>query len=497
LPGGSPLPQYGEEGLSIGDDHEEGPHMKHAFRKRAVVAATVFAAALGFSSSAHAGYAIVPADGAQTGPTPSFLVYRDPTETLPLVYVATSPAMSASGLPVSEVGSCSPSTPYTDPNKYSCAPAFYSSTSTGSLAPGSYYWWFTFYRTDPGNSFATLHISGPFNFTVVAPTAPASARLVSPADGQTVSENPVVTVHAPANSTLDIYLSDSSDQSADGSPLGVTEGQCSTSVSTEGDYTCEPDIALDAGATYYWWAVITVDGSAWTYGPQTFFVATAPPSSGGGGAGGGGGGGGGAGGGGGGHPPHGVSYAPLLSSSAHYKGTSVKQTRLSKAAYSLSKVLGVPKTIAVACWGQKDWTAISGDNPESYYSVLGFFLPSMPHWVNLSPGICHTMETLIYHRPHYANIYTANAVDTLTHEMIHALGLRSEAKTECLAMQLSFITAIGLGVPENYAYNLDRLSLDNYGGHPAAYINRANCRENGAWDIWPGRNSLPWHLPAV
>jgi len=63
---------------------------------------------------------------------------------------------------------------------------------------------------------------------------------------------------------------------------------------------------------------------------------------------------------------------------------------------------------------------ISGDNPESGYTLLGFYMPGMPHWLELSPTICHTMETLLCKRPVYANRYTANAVDTPTHEMIHA-----------------------------------------------------------------------------
>jgi len=72
---------------------------------------------------------------------------------------------------------------------------------------------------------------------------------------------------------------------------------------------------------------------------------------------------------------------------------------------------------------------ISGDNPESGYTLLGFYMPGMPHWLELSPTICHTMETLLCKRPVYANRYTANAVDTPTHEMIHALGVTSATAT--------------------------------------------------------------------
>jgi hypothetical protein len=153
----------------------------------------------------------------------------------------------------------------------------------------------------------------------------------------------------------------------------------------------------------------------------------------------------------------------------------------------------VPRTVAVACWSTRDWTNISGDNPESTYSLLGFWMPQMPRWINLSPGICRSMETLLYHRPQYPNAITADGVDTLTHEMIHALGLSNEAKTECLAMQLTVFTGISLGVPGWYSSRLAHLTLGNYHGHPPAYVDESRCRENGAWDIFPGHNSLPWH----
>ncbi|HEX4679200.1 MAG TPA: hypothetical protein VH210_08390, partial [Gaiellaceae bacterium] len=103
----------------------------------------------------------------------------------------------------------------------------------------------------------------------------------------------------------------------------------------------------------------------------------------------------------------------------------------------------------------------------------------------------------IYHRPQFANVYTANALDTLTHEMIHALGVRVEAQTECYAMQLSFVTGISMGLPALYAENLDRLSLRNYFTHPPSYVDTGRCREGGQWDLTPTRDGLPWHMPAV
>jgi hypothetical protein len=262
---------------------------------------------------------------------------------------------------------------------------------------------------------------------------------------------------------------------------GQALASCSGTTGPIGDYTCQVGSGILAtGTTYTWGALVTIGSSTFYYGPRTFTVSATS----------------------GGTPKpkpktHDVTFAPELPSSAHYTGKSVKQTRLSKAAYGLSKVLGVPKSIAVACWSEPDWENISGENPESGYTILGFHIWAMPHWVDLSPGICRTFETLLYHRPKYANVVTANALDTLTHEMIHALGVHDEAETECFAMQLSFVTGVQLGLPLNYAENLDRLSLRNYFDHPPNYVDTNDCREGGAWDLFKTKPSLPWHMTDI
>jgi hypothetical protein len=64
-------------------------------------------------------------------------------------------------------------------------------------------------------------------------------------------------------------------------------------------------------------------------------------------------------------------------------------------------------------------------------------------------------------------------------------------------MQLSFVTGRKMGLPLQYAENLDRLSLRNYLRHPPSYVDPLRCREDGAWDLFRGTPSLPWHLPNV
>ena len=445
-------------------------------------------AALALPGLARAGYGVQPAAGSTTGVQPTFVVSLDSSDSLPSVYVSTSTAMTSTGSPVDQIGVCDPTTPTGDPDEFTCQPSGYSNNGgASSLPPGTYYWSLSYWSTDADHPLGAEMVSGPFMFIVAAPTAPAGVYAVSPADGATTPATPTLSYHLPAGVSVRVFLSDSADRLDDGTPAGRTLAGCSGTTTAEDTYTCPvpASAGLVPGQTYYWWLLVTVNGSSWHYDVRSLTVGTAPPP-------------GGSTGSGGttrrtGASDISLSYAPHLPSSAHYTGTSVKQTRLAKAAYSLSKIIGLPKTVDVACWSTADWDNIAGDNPESGYTVLGFFTPLMPHWLELSPGICRTMETLLYKRPQYANRYTANAVDTLTHEMIHALGVRNEAETECFAMQLSWVTAENLGIPDRYSYSLSRLTLANYSSHPPRYISYANCRENGAWDLFKNRPSLPWH----
>ncbi len=444
--------------------------------RRLTCAAALCAAACLAPAPALAGYGVQPAAGTTTGVKPAFLVYLDPSDTQPQVSVSTSVAVTSAGTPVDQIGVCSPTTPSVQPNTFTCQPPSY--TGGGStLPPGTYYWWLSVVHADPDHPAGVTTVTGPLAFTVTAATQPTDVYAVGPADRATTSATPTLSYHAPAGVTVDTYLAASPSHMVDGTPAGPVLAHCSISASTSEEYSCSvPGGArLQPGKSYYWWLVAAESGSRWVYPARALTVESAPS----------------------GPSPHAVTYAPYLPSSAHYTGRSVKQTRLSEAAYGLSKVLGVPRTVAVACWSSADWQYISGDNPESFYSLLGFWMPAMPRWLELSPGICHTMETLLYNRPRFANRFTANAVDTLTHEMIHALGVRNEAQTECFAMQLSWVSAENLGIPSDYAFSLSRLTLANYPSHPARYINRADCRENGAWDLFKGRPSLPWHDPQV
>jgi hypothetical protein len=283
-----------------------------------------------------------------------------------------------------------------------------------------------------------------------------------------------------------IYAALTDARASDSSPAAGSEFFCSGTATTDSTYTCQPSNGqtLTPGQTYYWWAILGVGDTNWIYGPRHFTVQT-PPSSGGGGDG--------RGGGGGGSGPHTIDDAPLLPALAHFSGPSIKHMRLSQASYSLSKFIGAPKTIAVACWSAADWPGVSGDSGDGLYATTGFFLPRMPHWINLSPDVCRGLETLLYHRPRYPNRIIAFDLSTVTHEMVHAMGVRNEAMTECFAMQLSIVMALDLRVPVVYSVRLARLTLMNYFAHPSGYIDTLRCQENGSWDLFPNRPSPPWH----
>jgi branched-chain amino acid transport system substrate-binding protein len=191
------------------------------------------------------------------------------------------------------------------------------------------------------------------------------------------------------------------------------------------------------------------------------------------------------------HPARDVYYAPYLPKADRFTGESILQTRLSDAAYRLSRFIGSPKTIDVACWSRWDWPKVADD--DDIYSTFGFWMGDMPHWVHLSPETCRGIETLLHNRPAFPNAFTADAVQTLSHEMMHALGVDSEAEAECLGMQVSAVLAQDLGVPKHYALRLSHLNLENYADLPPEYIDRKRCRENGVWDLREDAPSPPWH----
>ena len=149
---------------------------------------------------------------------------------------------------------------------------------------------------------------------------------------------------------------------------------------------------------------------------------------------------------------------------------------------------------SVACWSDRDWPSVSGERGNTGYSTLGIWQSSQPRWVHLAPSTCTMLQKLLTSRPTSASPELADAVNTLTHELYHALGVGSEAKAECFAMQSTPMMARLLGVPRAYAGRLGRLTLAEYTFLEPLYRDARRCRDGGAWDLHPDWPSAPWHV---
>lgn len=193
-----------------------------------------------------------PAPGTSTGTKPSFVVSLDPADSAAQVYVSTSTALTSDGVPIDEVGSCTPSTPSVDAGTYSCQPASYGNNGGADTLPAGAYYWFLVYRTtDADHRSGTTVTSGPFPFTVVAPAQPPGVFPVSPADGASTSATPTLFFHAPASLRVDVYVSGSSAHRDDASPT-VAGTHCAATTQQAGTASCAvpASAGLRPGKTY-------------------------------------------------------------------------------------------------------------------------------------------------------------------------------------------------------------------------------------------------------
>src|SRR5262249_18603833 len=82
-----------------------------------------------------------------------------------------------------------------------------------------------------------------------------------------------------------------------------------------------------------------------------------------------------------------IAEAPPLPRAADFTGPSILDTRLSATAYALTRRIGAPKSVDVACWSKAEWSEIATDG-DPLYSTTGLYVEDMPHWVHLSPKVC-------------------------------------------------------------------------------------------------------------
>ena len=157
------------------------------------------------------------------------------------------------------------------------------------------------------------------------------------------------------------------------------------------------------------------------------------------------------------------------------------------------------KPAQVRCWSTVDWARINGDllarggGGESLDFVSGFYWPPTGR-IHLDPTACAGLVDLAYRglRPDRGRAFVriALGVDTLAHESMHRRGFRSEAVTECYAVQLAYKTATALGASSTYASLVSRQAWAAYPAHPAAYLSD-ECRKGGKLDLSPRRSTWP------
>ena len=295
-----------------------------------------------------------------------------------------------------------------------------------------------------------------------------------------------------------IWISDSPQITSFGGAAGSLVGSCTPSellAIGQGRYVCrETTILMRPGRTYYWWmAFRRLDtanyfGQQRVSGPFTFTLVDQTPL-----------------------PPPPPDYgdtdtggtettssrtvesAPLLPSRNAYRGTSIKQQRLSTLVYETMKQLGHPKTLAVACWSEDDWVSVLGAEGEapsdSHTTTMGFWMQRQPRWLHVSPQTCENLQALLDGSPPTGR--TAGALSTVLHETLHAQGIKNEAQANCYAVQLTDIAARKLGWSATRSRNLSRLAV-NYVRRtaPADYWNYANCSDGGRWDLLTSTRNL-------
>ena len=216
-------------------------------------------------------------------------------------------------------------------------------------------------------------------------------------------------------------------------PSRVATGQRAAPIPTPEINSTE----VTPGQTYYWWVTIDLtDGSRWIYQARSVTIKrqTAPPAPP--------------------PPPGNVGGAPTNFSASTLK--TVDRWTGASSSIASSPVLRTsslavkrprqrsPLPAGLIATGPPFWAP----PPMTCTRHSASWSPGQPHWLHLSPGVCRGLQTLLSNKPVYANRITANAVDTLTHEMLHALGWSEQV--ECLSMQTSPFMSFTLGLGFRY-----------------------------------------------
>jgi hypothetical protein len=289
------------------------------------------------------------------------------------------------------------------------------------------------------------------------------------------------------DSDANVWISDSALVSPAGTPVGATLGSCGPAAlipfGEPGKWVCRASTsALRAGRTYYWWLAFNrrEDGNPVPQpavsGPFPFALVERPaapvPSP---------------------QQPavstRTAASAATLPTAARFAGSrSLKHGTLTQLVYRTMKQLGVPRTLAIACWSKPDWLSVAqaeGEEPENGQTMLlGFWKPMQPRWLHLAPSVCTDVQALLDTK--LPNGRRAGALATVLHETLHAYGVENEAETNCYAVQLVPLLGLNLKMTARRASYLGRLALRYVRAHaPNAYWHGGHCRDGGRWDLFP------------
>jgi hypothetical protein len=147
-------------------------------------------------------------------------------------------------------------------------------------------------------------------------------------------------------------------------------------------------------------------------------------------------------------------------------------------------------TVKVICWNKDDWRKLTdafGEagqiEPPRYW--LGWVRGD---WgvINLSYPVCKHLDEVAYRNEEPTSQATGAAVGTLAHEMMHVAGISDEGIADCYAMQLTTVTALGLGAEQDYA---DLVQMLNHqftaATRSGTEYDSPDCYDGGPLDLAP------------
>jgi hypothetical protein len=288
-----------------------------------------------------------------------------------------------------------------------------------------------------------------------------------------------------------VWISESAEIGPGGTPVGATVGSCSSTAllpfGEPGKWVCRAGTSLlRPGRTYHWWLAFNrlEEGSATPQarvsGPFSFSTVARPaapaPSP---------------------QPPASTktfASAPTLPTASRFAGgRSLKHSTLTQLVYRTMKALGLPRTLAIACWNEADWLSVvqsEGEEPENGKTMLlGFWKPLQPRWLHIAPDVCTDVQALLDSK--LPNGRRAAALATVMHETLHAYGVVNEAETNCYAVQLVPLLGLNLKMTARRANYLGQLALRYVRSHsPSGYWHGGHCRDGGRWDLLPFQVNL-------